>query len=197
MKNSIIALAVISIAITSCNNSNQDTAPKNKDTAQVINKPAEETSAPVDANATVDRSMREMVSQYLDLKNALANDNGKEAAIAGNVFVESMSNMDKNSLSPEKRKTWEDLSDDAKEMAGHIARNAGKIEHQREHFDMLSKDMYDMVKTFGAGQTLYKTFCPMYNDSKGASWLSETREIKNPYFGKKMLKCGSVKEEIR
>jgi hypothetical protein len=36
----------------------------------------------------------------------------------------------------------------------------------------------------------------MYNDKKGAIWLSETKEIKNPYYGKKMLTCGNVKEEI-
>jgi hypothetical protein len=37
----------------------------------------------------------------------------------------------------------------------------------------------------------------MYNNNKGASWLSETKEIKNPYLGKKMPDCGEVKEEIR
>ena len=45
-------------------------------------------------------------------------------------------------------------------------------------------------------QTLYKDFCPMYSDGKGATWLSETKEIKNPYLGKKMPTCGSMKEEI-
>ena len=62
---------------------------------------------------------------------------------------------------------------------------------------MLSKDMYDMVKTFGAGQTLYQDFCPKYNDNKGATWLSETKEIKNPYMGKKQPTCGTMKEEIK
>jgi hypothetical protein len=62
---------------------------------------------------------------------------------------------------------------------------------------MLSKDMYDLVKAFGAGQTLYKDFCPMYNDNKGAIWLSESKEIKNPYYGKSMSSCGSMKEELK
>ena len=57
--------------------------------------------------------------------------------------------------------------------------------------------MYDMVKAFGGGQLLYQDFCPMYNNQKGAAWLSETKEIKNPYLGKKMPTCGSVKEEIK
>ncbi|MBA4167053.1 MAG: DUF3347 domain-containing protein, partial [Chitinophagaceae bacterium] len=84
-----------------------------------------------------------------------------------------------------------------KENAEHISENAGKLGHQREHFEMLSKDVYDLVKAFGAGQTLYQDFCPMYNDEKGASWLSETKEIQNPYMGQKMTTCGSVKEELK
>ena len=37
----------------------------------------------------------------------------------------------------------------------------------------------------------------MYNEGKGAIWLSETKEIKNPYLGGKMLTCGEVQEEIK
>jgi hypothetical protein len=62
---------------------------------------------------------------------------------------------------------------------------------------MLSQDMYDLVKSFDGTQTLYKDFCPMANDNKGAFWISEIKEIKNPYLGKKMSTCGEVKEEIK
>jgi hypothetical protein len=37
----------------------------------------------------------------------------------------------------------------------------------------------------------------MYNNNKGAIWLSETKEIKNPYLGKDMDTCGSAKEELK
>ena len=37
----------------------------------------------------------------------------------------------------------------------------------------------------------------MANDKKGAFWISESKEIKNPYLGKKMPTCGEVKEEIK
>ena len=36
----------------------------------------------------------------------------------------------------------------------------------------------------------------MANDDKGGYWLSIEKEIKNPYFGSKMLKCGEVKGTI-
>jgi len=28
-------------------------------------------------------------------------------------------------------------------------------------------------------------------------WLSETKDVKNPYFGSEMPKCGSVEEVIK
>ncbi len=39
-------------------------------------------------------------------------------------------------------------------------------------------------------------FCPMVDNNKGAYWLSLSETIYNPYFGSKMLKCGSVKTII-
>ena len=200
MKKLIIGIAITAIAIAGCNSgSNPTTETTKKDNLQSTGSPAKEvsTSSSVNNDEKVNGSMKEMVAQYLQMKNALANDNGKEAATAGNAYVESMGKMDKNSLTGDKKKKWEALADDAQEMAQHIGKNADKLEHQREHFDMLSKDMYDMVKTFGAGQPLYQDYCPMANDKKGATWLSETKEIKNPYMGKKMPTCGSVKEEIK
>lgn len=200
MKKIIFGIAVIAITAAACNNGTNNTSETNKkieDTTPVSNSAATEVPASANVDTKSDGSMKEMVSQYLQMKNALANDNGTDAATAGKAFVESMGKMDKTSLDADQKKKWDDIADDAKEMAEHIGENADKLEHQRVHFDMLSTDMYDLVKTFGAGQTLYKDFCPMYNNKKGASWLSETKEIKNPYLGKKMPTCGSVKEEIK
>ena len=58
--------------------------------------------------------------------------------------------------------------------------------------------IYELVKAFGAGQPIYHDHCPMYNENKGGTmWLSETKEIKNPYLGSEMPKCGTVEEGIR
>ena len=143
-----------------------------------------------------DFSIKEIVGNYLKLKNALTKDDSKNAAAAGIGIVSNLAALDANSLPAAQKKAFTDVADDAKEHAEHIGANAGKLDHQREHFAMLSKDMNDLIKTFGAGQKLYQDFCPMYNDGKGATWISETKEIKNPYYGSKMLTCGSVKKEL-
>ena len=45
--------------------------------------------------------------------------------------------------------------------------------------------------------TIYKQYCPMAFNNEGAYWLSESKDIMNPYFGDRMLKCGRVDAEIQ
>jgi hypothetical protein len=142
-------------------------------------------------------SIKEIVSAYLQMKNAFTQDNSTGAATAGKKLEAAFKNFDKSALTSTQKKTYEDVEADAREHAEHIGANGGNIEHQREHFELLSKDIYDLVKAFGGGQVLYRDFDSMYNKGKGAFWISETKEIKNPYMGKAMLTSGSIKEEIK
>lgn len=196
MKKIFFGLAIAAIALAACNG-NKSTEKQNKsEDKQVLSQTANATTSSASESMNT-FSIKEIVNQYLQIKNGLANDNGMDAANAGNAFVESLSKMDITSLTPEKKKIWNDIYDDAKEMAEHIGKNADKLEHQREHFEILSKDIYDLVKAFGSEQVLYKDFDSMYNNGKGAFWLSETKEIKNPYMGKAMSSSGSIEEEIK
>ncbi len=192
MKNIFTGLLIFAISLSACTSRDKtdETKNKNSDSTQSNFQTKNETTKGT-------ASMKAIVDGYLQLKNSLANDNGSDAASAGKTIMEAVDKMDKSSLSAEQKKSFEDLADDIKENAEHCSTNGNKIEHQREHFEMLSQDMYDLVKAFGGGQTLYYDHCPMYNEKKGANWLSETKEIKNPYLGKKMPTCGSIKEELK
>jgi Protein of unknown function (DUF3347) len=185
----IFSIAVTAIvAFTACNSDSSKSpieTKMNKDTIQANT--VETKKAPTN----------EVVNYYFQMKNALADDNGKDAASAGKAIVEALSKLDTTAFTIDQKKVYTDMEDDIRENAEHIGDNAEKIAHQREHFEMLSKDIYELVKKFGAGQTVYQDFCPMYNNKKGATWISETREIKNPYLGKEMPTCGTVKEEIK
>ena len=182
-----MGLAIMVIALSACNN-NSTEEKKSGDTTK-----ATATAAP----ATSGTSVKDIVEHYLHIKNALAKDDGKEAANGGKALADVIAQFDQTSLTAEQKKTFAEIQGDAKEHAEHISTNAEKIAHQREHFATLSKDLYDLVKTLGAGQTLYNDFCPMYNNNKGATWLSETKDIKNPYLGKTMPTCGTVKETLQ
>ena len=191
MKTMLIALTIGLTSLAACNNStNTSTADKNTDTTKTAPAPSMSRIGPV-------TPLTGVLSHYLDLKNALANDNGKDAADAGKAMVAAIDKMDTSALTSDQKMTYRDLADDTRENAEHIGANSDKMAHQREHFEMLSKDMYDLIKKIGAGQPVYQDFCPMYNNGKGATWISETKVIKNPYLGKKMDTCGSVKEEIK
>jgi len=69
---------------------------------------------------------------------------------------------------------------------------------QRQAFSSFSDALYKSLKEFGAGGIMvYYAQCPMANNNSGAYWLSDSKEIRNPYFGSEMLTCGKVKETIQ
>ncbi len=192
MKSIIIGLVLAAVTFVSCNNAEK----KNTDADVKIDSSANGMQRD-NMQVQNETPIHGILTGYLQVKNALANDNGNDAADGGKVISEAMAKLDESSLSAVQTKAYNAVADDLKENAEHINENSGKIAHQREHFEMLSQDMYDLLKSFDKTQTLYKDFCPMANDKKGAFWISETKEIKNPYLGKKMPTCGEVKEEIK
>jgi hypothetical protein len=196
MKQFILGLAIAACSLTACNNSSNKTTEATAKDSAIVSSPAAKPDTVVVATAAF--PAKEIIAGYLQLKNALAKDDSKAAATAGNALDVLLTSTTSAGLTADKQKTFTDLQDDMKEHAEHIGANPGKIAHQREHFIMLSTDMVDFVKTFGnGGQVLYKDHCPMANDGKGANWISEIKEIHNPYLGAKMPDCGTVKETIK
>ena len=194
----MLSLVFGAVIFTACNSNNSNDQSDVTTDSSVTQTGGDNSAPSASRNETnAGASINGVVSNYLKLKNALANDNSKEAASAATEVLNAMNTLGQASLTSEQKKVYDEVQEDAKEHADHIIYTAGKIDHQREHFETLSKDVYDLVKTFGAGQTLYQAFCPMYNNNKGATWISETKEIKNPYLGKKMPTCGEVKEVIK
>lgn len=123
-------------------------------------------------------------------------DDSNGAAGAGKAIVETMAKIDMKKISDEQMKSYMVITDDIKEHAEHIGDNVGNIAHQREYFVLMSKEINDLIKTFETEQKLYQDFCPMADEGKGAIWISEVKDIKNPYFGPEMLTCGSVRKEF-
>ena len=69
------------------------------------------------------------------------------------------------------------------------------IEVQREAFAEYNQVFYKIMKNFGLSDgTVYYQYCPMAFGEKGAYWFSNLKEIKNPYFGEAMMKCGETRE---
>jgi len=142
------------------------------------------------------QSASAIIDNYLALKDALVEDNSKKAASSGKLLVDAFAKFDLSAQAKQQQKELAEIIEVASEHAEHISENSGSIDHQREHFEMLSKDIRDLTLITGSDRTLYQAFCPMYNNKEGGVWLSASSEIKNPFYGNKMLKCGSVQQEI-
>lgn len=212
-----IALATVAIITVSCNqSSNKNSTQQANDSTGVSETKDLSSAVQNDTVATVtstDMSSQKeekstvkeqaqnftitpIIKDYLALKNALVADNDKAAANAGKQLFANLNKVDLKTIPANKHKEFMDIFENAKENAEHIGDNAGKIDHQREHLASLSKDVSDLIALFGTTQKLYQDYCPMYNDGKGAVWISEAKAIKNPYYGSQMLTCGSVKKEL-
>lgn len=135
---------------------------------------------------------KQVIANYMTLKEALVATDQDAAAMAGSNMVNSLKGFDVSGYTVEQQQELKDIITDATEHAEHVGKS--EMDHQREHFKMLSKDMMDMVAITGTETTLYQQFCPMYD--KGSAWLSMEKDIKNPYYGSKMMTCGKVEKEI-
>ncbi len=133
---------------------------------------------------TIDEAMASsLMSDYLKMKQALTNNNGEEAKAAATAMMNALNGTD------------DELGKKLLLDAEHIATTT-EVSHQRDHFEILSKNMYALGNQVATGKELYWQHCPMAFDGKGANWLSNEAEIRNPYFGAKMLKCGKVESKI-
>lgn len=185
------ALALAVFIFAACN----QTDSKTTEVQTTVAAGADKTDLPQPAAGAT--AMKTVVASYLEIKNGLAADQPEKAASAGTAMAAALAAVDPSAFTPEQTKIYKENEEDLKEHATHIGKNGGNMEHQREHFVQMSEDVYALVKAFGGGRPLYYDHCAMYDNNKGASWLSETKEISNPYMGAKMPGCGSVKEVIQ
>lgn len=116
---------------------------------------------------------------YLSLKDALVlTDAAKASEAASNLAG-----------------TFEGDHADLKDMAMEIS-NSEDVEKQRELFSTLTAGLGEVFKQGLENGTIYQQYCPMAFNNEGGYWYSDVEQIKNPYFGDKMLKCGKVTETI-
>jgi hypothetical protein len=126
-----------------------------------------------------------LLTSYYNLKDALVSSNSTTAAASAEAFVKALNDIDKEIVKEESRAAL--LND-----AGAISQTKD-LKVQREKFATLSTNMFTLAKTVKLStEPVYQQYCPM----KKASWLSDNKAIKNPYYGSAMLTCGKVTDTI-
>lgn len=142
------------------------------------------------------KPLSKVYDQYFALKDALVKDDAVAASSKALSLAKAIKEVDMKSMSPEEHTAWMKVEKDLMMHAEHIGETKD-IAHQREHFSMLSQNIHSLVKVFKPDETVYLQHCPMYNDGKGADWLSKQSTVKNPYYGSSMLSCGKTTETIK
>lgn len=145
-------------------------------------------------DADVQKQIGASLTGYYALSNALIDSDAEKASIKADELNKTFDAIDVSKMTDAQKTVWGKLEKLLRLDASHINKNKDDLPHQRSHFMKLSNNMYALVFNFKANETeAYLQYCPM----KKASWLSDKKDIRNPYYGNKMLDCGSTKATLK
>ena len=143
------------------------------------------------------KSLEPLFDNYFKLKDALASDDFEKAKASGVAMNNSLGKIDMNLFKADAHSQWMQQSTALKAALQHIE-HLSNIKDIRENFIKISYSMIAIAESFNPlSTTIYIQHCPMADSNKGADWLSNGKEILNPYFGEAMLSCGETTKTIK
>lgn len=191
--------ACFMLGLISCNNSNNTSATTGADTTKTK---SVTNNQPIQSklNETGTNTLMSVITKYYELKNALVATKGDNADTAAAQLVTITGRLQavlqKDTTAPVALKPYLDTIIAQGKIIAAIKDET--CEKQRLAFGTLSSAMYGLLKNVDLKNAhVYQEYCPMAFNEKGAHWLSDDSDIKNPYFGKKMLECGEVTDVIK
>jgi len=142
------------------------------------------------------QTMEEALNNYYAIASKLANDSTEYIDKHLDIVAENSQKIRDMGVNISED-TFKRLSGITNKIEDNAARMKGmELEEARKIFMDLSQAMISFLKEFrgkikDAGK-VYVYYCPMVD----ASWLQDKEGTLNPYYGPKMLKCGSIKEKL-
>jgi Cu(I)/Ag(I) efflux system membrane fusion protein len=137
----------------------------------------------------------EVLTSYILLKDALIQSDPKATQAQSGKFLTNLLQVEMSLLEKNAHDVWMPLYGGLKTNLENL-KKSDDLATQRTLFQKTSEGMIESVDHFGVTQVVvYKQYCPMADNDKGAYWLSLEKEIRNPYFGEAMMTCGEVKGE--
>lgn len=198
-KRSYLCLFLAVCAFYACSDSNKKSYTEEQHTEVATDEPAAG-QVVVDAPdytsvaEPMQRNVSQLVDQYIKLKDAMVASDAPAAKSAANDMLQMVNAMPVATLEGEQKSYAEKKVDEVKQAVSVIA-STDELAEQRQNLEQVSEATFGLAKAFGGSdQTLYYQHCPMAFNDQGAYWLSTNKEIRNPYFGESMLKCGTNEE---
>ncbi|MUP47374.1 efflux RND transporter periplasmic adaptor subunit [Gramella sp. BOM4] len=143
-----------------------------------------------------DRSaLQPLFSNYMELKDALVNDDLDKAKAEGKELQQAIDGLQVSALSEEVEALLKINAPKLQSVTQRLV-NAGSIAAVRNEFIALSNTMINLAVSTRPMEGMYIQHCPMANNNQGADWLSMSSEVRNPYYGEAMLTCGEVTKSL-
>ncbi len=140
--------------------------------------------------------LNKVIDFYLKMKDALVSADSKAAAKVGAEMLSSIKAVKVDNIPAAMANDWNSNRQQLESAMQNLSKQVN-IDAQRQLFMTLSPVMLKIAKAAGYQEPLYYQFCPMANNGKGANWISQFAEIKNPFYGSMMLNCGQTVETIK
>jgi len=139
--------------------------------------------------------LEQVLVAYYSLKESLVNSDKEQASITSNKLLLNLQKTDMTLVKGDAHIYWMKKSNQLTIQANSIE-STKEIAEQRKVFAQMSLSLIEVIKAFGIGGESYEMYCPMTNNKQGAYWLSAETEIRNPYYGDKMMGCGEIRNEL-
>jgi len=198
MRITISALLLSSILFASCTDSGQSAGSQADSTSTPVPAPPPPASPESSLGAAGTDELMRMIGAYYSLKDALVATDGVRADETASKLM-SAAELFHSGMGPGPKKTeiQQQLQIIMDKTEAIMATKADAIEEKRVQFAGVSDAIYEVAKLAELKKAgVYQQYCPMAMNDKGAYWLSDNPEIRNPYFGKKMMECGEVRDSL-
>lgn len=194
-----LILAAVAFLFSSCGEKKNETTEDHADHEHTASSETEEatTKPQFDVSQEFQSQLAKVFTAYVELKDAFVSSNPANVKAESADVQELLNSVDMKLLAGAAHNDWMTFSSGMQKSLDEI-KSASDIEVQRKSFSTLSGDLYKSIKAFGlGGEEAFYEFCPMAFDDEGGYWLSDVDQIRNPYFGDKMLSCGEVVEKLQ
>ena len=139
------------------------------------------------------KALEPIFDNYFAIKNALTEDDFDAAQKASIAMKTVLGKVNMNLFKGDTHVAWMEHSTKLKNRLQHIE-HIQDIKELRKNFIVISTSMIDIIGAFKPlNVPVYVQHCPMADEGRGASWLSLSEKVLNPYFGSEMLECGESK----
>lgn len=150
---------------------------------------------PKQASPAVLAQLQPLYSAYVRAGKALAGDDLAKTKAALADMGQALAGVDMKLFAGEDHDQWMKVQSELNRLLERMGQ-AKEFPALRELYLPLSQQVLLAARRFGHSATLYLMNCPMAFNNQGGQWISDGKEVLNPYFGSAMLQCGEVTEVL-